>query len=164
MKKFCCLLLGGLLLCGCSAQETFEQVYDELLLPVVAPMGELKLTLPEEAGVPTLVSETGDRLYFCDGYTLAVQTLEAGDLDQTLQSLCGYGRQDLTVLETREGTLDRYDWVFTCIGEEGTQLGRGAILDDGNYHYCATVMAQEAASGSLTGQWDAIFRSMHLEG
>ena len=162
MKKLCCVMLVFLLLCGCSARETFEQVYDELLLPAMAPMKELKLTLPEDAGAPTLVSAEGNRLYFCDGYTLTVQTLDAGDLDQTFQSLCGYDRQDLLVMETREGNFNRYDWVFTCLGEEGTQVGRGVILDDGNYHYCSTVMAQEAASGSLAGKWDAILNSVEL--
>ena len=162
MKKLCCVMLVFLLLCGCSAKETFEQVYDELLLPAMAPMKELKLNLPKDAGAPTLVSDDGNRLYFCDGYTLAVQTLEAGDLDETLQSLCGYNRRDLLVMETREDGVDRFDWVFTCLGEEGTQVGRGTIFDDGNYHYCATVMAQEAASGSLAEEWESIFHSMEV--
>ena len=163
MKKCCIILLSMLLLCGCSAEETFERVYDELLLPVMAPMAELQLQLPDNAAQPVLANDTGEKLYFCDGYTLAVQTVEAGDLDRSLRSLCGCGREDLTVLETRAGTHSRYDWAFTCAGEGGTQVGRGAILDDGNYHYCVTVMAQEALSGSLEASWNAVFASLSLK-
>lgn len=163
MRKCCILLLSMLLLCGCSAEQTFERVYDDLLLPVMAPMAELQLQLPVNAAQPVLANDTGEKLYFCDGYTLAVQTLEAGDLNKTLRSLCGYSREELTVLETKSGSHSRYDWVFTCAGEGGTQVGRGAILDDGSYHYCVTVMAQEALSGSLEGDWNAVFASLSLK-
>lgn len=163
MKKSCILLMLVLLLCGCSAEQTFERVYDDLLLPVMAPMAELQLQLPVNAAQPVLANDTGERLYFCDGYTLAVQTVEAGDLNKTLRSLCGYGREDLTVLETKAGSHSRYDWAFTCAGEGGTQVGRAAILDDGNYHYCVTVMAQEALSGSLEASWNDIFASLRLK-
>ena len=164
MKKCCMILLFVLLLSGCSAQQTFERVYDDLLLPVMAPVAQLQLQLPSSAAQPVLANDTGERLYFCDGYTLAVQTLEAGDLDKSLQSLCGYGREELTLLETKAETHSRYDWAFTCAGEGGTQVGRGAILDDGNYHYCVTVMAQESLSGALQDTWNDLFESLSLKG
>lgn len=163
MKKCCILLFLAVFLCGCSAEQTFERVYDELLLPVMAPMGELQLQLPPDATQTVLANDAGGKLYFCDGYSLAVQTMEAGDLDKTLRSLCGYGEEALTVLETKVGNVDRFDWVFSCMGESGSQVGRGAVLDDGHYHYCVTVMADEAISGSLDARWDALFSSLSLK-
>ena len=163
MRKCWILLLVALLLSGCATSETFETVADELLQPVVGSQREIVLTVPGSAAAEVMESEDGGKLYFCDGYTLAVQTLEAGDLNKTLRSLCGYSREELTVLETKSGSHSRYDWVFTCAGEGGTQVGRGAILDDGSYHYCVTVMAQEALSGSLEGDWNAVFASLSLK-
>lgn len=162
MKKCIVLVLLLPLLCGCAPEETFERVYDELLLPAMAPMAQLNLQLPPEATQAVLSNEDEEKLYFCNGYTLTVTTLESGDLDRTLQNLCGYGQDVLTVLETAQGTHDRYDWVFTCAAEGGTQIGRGAVLDDGNYHYCVCVQADEAVSGSLDRAWDALFASMSL--
>ncbi len=164
MKKCCILLLIVLLMSGCSGEQTFERVYDDLLLPAMAPVAQLQVELPTSAAQPVLTNDTGEKLYFCDGYTLAVQTLEAGDLNKSLKSLCGYGQEELTVLETWSETHSRYDWAFTCAGEGGTQVGRGAILDDGNYHYCVTVLAQESGSGALQDTWNDLFASLSITG
>ena len=77
--------------------------------------------------------------------------------------LCGYGTGQLTMLETGLGGVKRYDWTWTSAGEGGVQVGRGAVLDDGDYHYCVTVMADEASSGGLDTQWDTLFSSLGLK-
>jgi hypothetical protein len=83
-------------------------------------------------------------------------------LDRTARTLCGFDRERLTVMETRPGGLKRYDWTWTSAGEGGAQVGRAAVLDDGDHHYCMTVMADEAGSGDLDTRWDALFASMAL--
>ena len=162
MKKICWLLLVALLLCGCSNREVLETVSDELLLDTVAPQKTLSVKLPSDALSAAMAAEDGAQLYFCDGYVLTLQTVPAGDLDRTARALCGFDRERLTVMETRLGGLKRYDWTWTSAGEGGAQVGRAAVLDDGDHHYCMTVMADETGSGDLDTRWDALFASMAL--
>jgi hypothetical protein len=162
LKKICWLLLVALLLCGCSTREVLETVSDELLLDTLAPQKTLSVKLPSDALSAAMAPEDGAQLYFCDGYVLTLQTTPAGDLDRTARALCGFDRERLTVMETRLGGLKRYDWTWTSAGEGGAQVGRAAVLDDGDHHYCMTVMADEAGSGDLDTRWDALFASMAL--
>lgn len=162
MKRIWCFLLAGVLFCGCSGEQVTETVCDELLLSAMAPQKELSVKLPAHAAKATLAAEDGAQLYFCDDYTLTVQTCTAGDLNRTARELCGYGATQLTVLETKLGGVKRYDWTWTSAGESGAQVGRAAVLDDGDYHYCLTVMADEAEGGSLDSQWDTLFASLGL--
>lgn len=163
MKRLCWLLLTAVLLCGCSGEQTVETVCDELLLSAMAPQKELSVKLPTNAAKSVLAAEDGSQLYFCDDYTLTVQTGLAGDLDRTVRELCGYGPQQLTVMETKLGGIKRYDWTWTSAGEGSVQVGRAAVLDDGDYHYCMSVMADETDSGSLDARWDALFASLRLK-
>lgn len=158
MKKCVVFLLISLLLSGCGSREVFETVADEFVQSAAAPVGELILTLPEEAAVPVSQSESG-ALYQCDGYEIILQTLEAGDLDATLRSVTGYGRDDLTVLQTRSGELKRYDLVWSCLGEEGEQVGRACLLDDGNYHYVLSVLGDARRAGEFEAVWEELFSS-----
>ena len=87
MKKLLVLMLM-ILLCGCGAQETFETVADEMVLPVLAQPREILLTLPEETLLPAMESD-GRTLYLCNGYDVAVQTLSTGDLNATIRQLSG---------------------------------------------------------------------------
>lgn len=163
MKRIWWLLLAAALLCGCSAQQVAETVSDELLLSAMAPQKTLSVKLPANAAKSALAAEDGAQLYFCDGYILTVQTSPSGDLDRTARDLCGYGRDRLTVIETKLGSVKRYDWTWTSAGEGNVQVGRAAVLDDGDYHYCVTAMADETGSGNLDAQWDEIFASMGLK-
>lgn len=164
MKKCWILLIGLLLLCGCSGKQPMETVSDELLIPVLSPQKELILALPEEAAEQVLSTGEQNRLYLCDGYSLAVQTLEGGDLERTVHSLCGYGSEELTILKTWPNGTKRYDWVWTSASDGGDQVGRAAVLDDGHHHYCVSVMAEETLSGHLEQQWERIFSSLSLSG
>ena len=47
MKRWLCILLPVLLLCGCRAEETLETVSDEWLVPAMAQPREVALRLPE---------------------------------------------------------------------------------------------------------------------
>ncbi len=158
MKKFGFLLCLLLLLSGCAA-ESMETVSDDLAQSVMAPAQEITINLPDHAASPVVDKDDGDRLYLCDGYVLAVQTMDSGDLDRTARSLSGFGRDSLTMLQTQTGQCKRYEWVWSAAGEGGDQLCRATVLDDGSYHYCLTAMADASEAGALEEQWDQIFSS-----
>lgn len=162
MKKWWICFCFSFLLTGCAAAETFETVGDELLSPAMAEVGDISLSLPEGASAQAMLTESGDKLYFCDGYTATVQTVSRGDLDRTCRTLCGFGADSLDIVETSSGGWKRWDWVWTAVGEGGDTVGRAAVIDDGNYHYCVSVMSDTGAAGELEAEWTALFRSFSV--
>ena len=162
MKRIWCLLVVALLFCGCAGQSV-ETVMDELVLSTMTPEKEISVKLPGEAAKSVMAAEDGAELYFCDGYVLTLQTTPSGNLERTVQTLCGYEPDKLTMLQTKTGGIKRYDWTWTSAGEGSVQVGRAAVLDDGTYHYCLTVMADEASCGGLDNQWDTVFNSLELK-
>ena len=161
MKKWCILLAMLVFFSGCSRQKAMETVTDEWAQPVIAPHAQLSMWLPEEAVLETMDSDTGS-LYFCNGYTLTVQTLPSGDTEKTLKSLTGFGQEVLLPMETEHNGIRRLDWVWTAMEEAGQQVCRGALLDDGNYHYCVTAMTDAASAAAMETEWSRIFTSMKL--
>lgn len=162
MKKVLTLLMMAVLLSGCGAQETFETVEDLIPVQPVASPQQLYITLPEEAASPTFREENGGEIYVCDGYTITSQILESGDLEKTLTHISGKTSEDLQLIKTKQDTCDRYDFVWTSAGEEGLQLGRACILDDGDFHYTLTVMAREETAGQLRETIQELFDSCSL--
>lgn len=162
MRIICLALVLALCLCGCGAQQTVETVTDEIITPVVAMAQEVNLALPEGASMEVAEAEDTGKLYLCENYTVAVQTLEAGDLDKTLRTVTGYGREDLTLMQRRDGAYDRYECVWAAAGEGQEQVGRTLVLDDGSYHYTVTVMAPASQAGELTEDWRALMSSVRL--
>lgn len=154
----CCVFL----LTGCAAAETFETVGDELLQPAMAEVGQINLSLPPEASYQAMTNSDGDKLYFCDGYTAVVQILDRGDLDRTCRQVCGFGADGLNILETVSGSGKRYDWVWTAAGEGADVLGRTAVIDDGNYHYCVSLQADATMAGELESQWTKLMSSFSV--
>ena len=158
MKKWAGFILVAVLLTGCTAEETLETVSDEWVVPVMAQPREISVRLPEDTVTPVL-EQDGRRLYMGQDYEIMLETLSSGDLSATVRSLCGYERDQLTVLETRQGDCDRYDFVWTMAGETGDRLGRAVILDDGDYHYCMYAIRDQ---GDTNVVWRDIFGSFSL--
>ena len=158
MKRCMWILLLGFMLLGCSAEDTLETVADEWLVPAMAQPREISVRLPDNALAPVLEADSS-QLYMAEGYDLLLETLSAGDLDATVRHLSGYDREDLTVIRTRQDSADRYDFVWTTAGETGERLGRGVILDDGNYHYCMSVLRDQ---GDTLIVWRDVFESFSL--
>lgn len=159
MKKLLFLMLA-LLLGGCASRETFETVEDWYYTPAVSAAA-VRVELPEDAAVAT--QSDGGSLYLCDGYSLCLQTLEGGDLNRTLQTVTGFPIEKLQLLGTATEDTKRYDFVWAAAGEGGDQLCRGAVLDDGSYHYTLCVIAQAEEAGKLEACWQEIFRSFTLD-
>lgn len=162
MKKICVLMLLAVFLCGCQAEPTWETVEDILPVEAVPAAQQLYVPLPEDASQPTFQEETAGELYLCNGYTLTKQITERGDLSKTVQTVCGLDSDQIQIMKTIQDGQDRYDFVWTAAGEEGLQLGRACILDDGAYHYIVSTMAPEEEAGDLREAWNDIFTSCRL--
>ncbi len=163
MKKCWLFALLAVLLTGCSAVQTFETLGSISHAGGQTPaQAQVSLELPQEAAQDVFQGEQ-ETLYACDDYTISLRTLTSGDWKATVQTLSGYSADRLTVLESASGQANRYDWVWTAAGEEGDMVCRGAMLDDGSYHYCLCVMAQADKAGQLSQEWNELFGSFHLE-
>lgn len=162
MKKWFVLVLAALLLGGCGAQPTFETVDDDDLLPVSGQIKQIELELPKEAAQPVCVSDNGDRLYLCSGYTLMIQTLPGGNLDSTLRQISGFDTQQLRPVHTKTGEADRYDFVWTAAGEGADQVLRSVVLDDGQNHHVVTVVADATDGGNLQETWNQLLSTVSL--
>lgn len=160
LKKCLPLLFLALLLCGCASEETFETIADDFVVPVMARPREISVRLPDNAVAPVLESE-GEQVYLCEDYEIVIETLEAGDLNATVQTISGYEKDQLTVMQTQKETVTRYEFVWASAGERGERLGRAVILDDGSYHYCMSVLRD--AEGKMSQVvWSDVFSSFAL--
>ena len=161
MKKLLFVLLAGLFLAGCSQTEAAETVADVWEEPVLAQPREIHLELPGEAVACAMESDTG-RLYLGDGYEVMVQTLPGGDLDATIRSLTGFSREDITVLQTSAQEPKCWEFAWAAAGERGERVGRGVVLDDGNYHYALTILRDAELTKNSQILWNDVFRSFSL--
>jgi len=159
VKRLLLSLILILALCGCSSEPEFETVTDTWEDPVQAAAGEIQFAVPSDAALEVFEGDGACKLYLCDGYDLVMQTLDAGDLERTLRQISGYSADKLTVIETLQQTLKRFDCVWSSSGESGDQLIRTAILDDGNYHYVLMAMGDASKATTLQETWQSIFDS-----
>lgn len=161
MRKWAAVFALVLALTGCGVQETLETVADEWVVPVMAEPSQIQVRLPGEAAMPVSESDSG-RLYLCRDYEIALQTVSSGDLDATLRSVTGYGREALTVLETLRSDLPCYEFTWTCAGETGDRIGRGILLDDGAYHYVMTALWDAENTETMQVVWSEVFSSFDV--
>jgi len=138
-----------------------ETVADEWVEEAQAAAREILVELPEEAAAPAAENADG-RIYVCSDYEIEIHTMAGGDLDRTIRSLSGYGKEDLTVISSGGGDMKRYDFVWAAAGEEGDRVGRAVILDDGNYHYTMTVLRDADTVETSQIVWRTVFESFTL--
>ena len=161
MKTFLIFGLCALLLTGCGAKPTMETVGDSLVEPAAAVKREVVVDLPGEAAIPTMENENS-RYYVCEDYEISMETFPSGDLNHTIETLSGFAPEDLTVVETEYSGVKRYDFVWAAQGEAGEQVGRAAVLDDGNYHYTLTVLQNADQTEKTQIVWRTVFESFQL--
>lgn len=160
MKKGLLLLILPFFFWGCASEETFETVADDFVIPVMAQPREISVRLPDNAVAPVLESDA-EQVYLCEDYEIILQTLESGDLNETIQTLSGYEKDQLTVMQTQMEAVSRYEFVWVSAGEKGERLGRAVILDDGSYHYCMSVL-RDAEGDTSQVVWSDVFQSFAL--
>lgn len=150
-----------LLLSGCAEPEHFETMADEYVMPQEIPVQQTRMLLDREA--VSFGWENGtDRIYLCDDFCVMVQTFSAGNLDDTIRSITGYRKENLTVMERESEGITGYECVWVSAGEGGDQVGRLLILDDGEHHYTLSVMADAEKAGELSDTWQLLFDSFAI--
>lgn len=160
MKKILCMFIAVFLLAGCSAQ-TFEKVEDMNDVQAMVTPATLLMDLPEEAAAPAMQGSSGT-LYFCGDYDIMVEVMPSGNLNSTLQTLTGFGRDELKLIQTIRCGVDCYEGVWSAAGEAGDHVGRVLILDDGSFHYCISVMAMAEDISACAGDWNSLLTSVAL--
>ena len=154
--KILMVLLLSVVLCGCQGQRDYETLSDAYVQPNVPAMGEITLLLPTSAEVVTMESEENGKLWLCEEYWVCLQTWQAGDLKKTLHALTGQSEEDLDLIKLDNAQSKRYECVWLSTGENGDQINRAIILDDGNYHYALTLHTAAETAGVLAPQWKNI--------
>ena len=160
MKKVLLIFCAILLLTGCST-ATFEMMDDGEDVPVMAKPATLLIDLPEDAAAPAMEGSYG-KLYFCGDYDITVEVLPAGNLNETVQTLTGFSREELKIIETMRCGVSCYESAWSAAGEAGDQIGRILVLDDHCYHYCVTIQAAAEDAGECMSQWAEILDSVAL--
>lgn len=161
MKMLLVMLLAVLMLSGCGGAEVYETVTDELVLSTAAQPREIRFDLAQEPVLPAMESD-GGQLYLCGDFDVMVQTLESGDLDSSVYQVSGFLPEELTLLQTESGDVDKYEFVWTSATDEGQQIGRATILDDGNYHYILSATVDSELIEEYQEIWNGIFESFEL--
>lgn len=161
MGKLVVMILLGCFLCGCAGQEVMETVADELVVPALAQLREISVSLPDNAVAPA-AGNGGAQIYYSDDYEIVLETVSSGDLNGTIRAMSGYGPEKLTIVQTRRNGADCHEFVWACAGETGERLGRGIILDDGHYHYCMSVLRDVPGEEKSQIVWDQVFSSFTL--
>lgn len=149
-------------LTACGAPESFETVTDQL--EVLPPALKLQpvVDLPGEE-IRAVFGQEDLQMYFCEDYTLSIETRLSGDLQQTLLDTTGFSPEQLQLLETGYNGVKRYTGVWSGTGEQGDEINRVCILDDGSYHYILIATAPAGSAGALSaGQWQQVFGSFRL--
>lgn len=161
MKKLAMILVLCLIFSGCG-RAAWETVSDQILDVPREPAKLVHIAIPSGAAQTVLAGDDGEAVYFCDGYTICLANRESGDLNATLKWLTGLSREQLTLVERKEADCIRYDCAWTAAGENGQQVCRAEILDDGAYHYTVSVISEDENTEEFREAWEEIFQSFGL--
>ena len=160
MKMIAVILLTALLV-GCGKQEVFETVHDDMVQSVSVQPREVFFDLAQEPVMPAMESDSGT-LYLCGDFDVVVHTCQSGDLQNTVKEVSGFLPEELTVIQTGEGDVDKYEFVWTSATDLGQQIGRATVLDDGNYHYILSATVDAELMEEYQEIWNGIFESFQL--
>jgi len=159
--KIVMLMLMAALLTGCGKTEVYETVQDEMAQSVSAQPREIVFDLAQEPVMPAMESDSGT-LYLCGDFDVVVHTCQSGDLNSTVREVSGFLPEELTVIQTENAEVDRYEFVWTSATDLGQQIGRAAVLDDGNYHYILSATVDAELIEEYQEIWNGIFESFQL--
>ena len=162
MKKIVWILAVVLCFAGCAdmTEPVMETVADGIVEPVAAEPKPMAVWLPDGAAKQTMAGE--GECYTWGECELRLQTMTSGDIRATLEQLTGLSPDRLTVMEYEREGLQLYQTVWSSAGEEGVSLGRCMVADDGNYHYCISLVSPEDTD--VADDYARICASLDLSG
>lgn len=161
MRKIGLLMVVIVLLSGCGVKnyEIRNATCDAEYPPVA---GIISINATDDMIAPVISTQEGDMFYMADGYEVTLQTLQGGDVNATFRSCTGFDSSRLTVVETQQDGLKRYDCAWSSTGEGIQTVSRMTILDDGSYHYVLTVMAQGDWDEEVSAAWQQLSDSFRV--
>ncbi len=146
MKKLALVIVLAFLMVGCGAQEqpVFETVGNvDYQGPERPAAGIIDVYLPDEAASQTMSEEEGVEVYNWDSYEVRMETQPSGDIFSTMQKITGLKADALTIMKQEKEDMTLYQTVWSTVGDEGILCGRAMVADDGNYHYCVSLLNPE---------------------
>lgn len=165
MKKWIALLMLLLLLnaCGAEAEPTMEYVEDGLLSLVSEPYTIL-VSVPEQAVQETFGDQgTGCCYAAADGsYTIVTEVLEAGDISERIETICGIPTERLHILTLNRIPLTEYRFAWASSGEEGDTVSRCAVIASEDYDYVLTMTQQTGLDAAQQEALNQVFSSFRL--
>lgn len=164
MKKIVWILAVVLCFAGCAdmTEPVMETVADGIVEPVAAEPKPVAVWLPDDAAAQTMAQRETGECYTWGASELRIQTLDGGDILSTLRKLTGLDPERLTVMEYERDGVQFYQTVWSMTGEEGVSLGRCMVADDGNYHYCISLVSPEDTD--VADDYARICASLDLSG
>ena len=169
--KRCVLLLGSvvllLALAGCQAQVQWETVDDEAV-SVSAPASEpyvITFGVPEGTSKQE-ISNSHQTLYVQkDGdFEILSDVLVASSLDDAVRQVSGFGADELTLVETDQSGMTKYQFAWASSGDEGGYVSRAAMVEDLGYYYVLVFSTREEVGNAYDDCAEAVFSSFGLQG
>lgn len=163
MKKCVVWVVVMLILTGCAAEPVYETIGDVCgnTEPVSSP-GSIDFALPDGAQMQVLEDETDSKSYAVGNWEIWTQVHPGGDIQSTMEQVTGLSAQALTVIQRRVQDMACYEAAWSTTGEDGMKVGRTAVLDHGDYHYCISVMVPEEDASEVGDFFSQILDSVTI--
>ena len=166
MRKvlFLCGILGMLCFSGCQKDTVvWETVSDQIYLSVdgkVPVQLTMDFTAPEDAVQSADAFSEGTVYQQAEGKYEIIQETMQSTAESAIKLMTGFSKNELTVMETKAFDMARYDFVWSAASEQGQQVCRGVVFDDGTYCYTLTFQTAEENGGELQECMDEMFASI----
>lgn len=165
MKKGIIWIMAALLLSGCAGDtepvyETIGNVWENEE-PVSAP-ASIEFAVPDGAEMEAVSTDSEVKIYRIGDWELWTQALDGGDLRATFEQLTGMDWDALTVVNHPVGEKNVYETAWTAMDEEDTYIIRAAVIEEGDYHYCLSLMALEDNSRTVGQFFTEILENVNL--
>lgn len=163
LKKGIIWIMTALLLTGCAAEPVYETIGNVWDNPEpVASAASMEFSLPDGAEMEVLSEESGSKSYRVGNWELWTEVYPGGDVSATLEQVTGMDADALTVIQRQVGNMDCHETTWTTTDEEGVNVARAAVIDDGNYHYCISLMVPEEDAQEVGNFFEEILYSVNL--
>ena len=163
MKKWVIWVIAAAVLSGCSAQPAYETIGNAWAVSEPAAVqGTMNFALPDGAQMQTMGDDTGAASYCVGQWEIWTQCYPGGDIRFTLEQVSGMSAEAMTIVSSQVHSMPCAQVAWTTNTQDGAQVVRTAVFDDGNYHYCISVSVPEADAGEAGEFFSQILSSVTI--